>query len=422
MRLFLISCTIILLALPAQAASTLVWVESQEAGTAALAEELQALAGPTDLLRLLTGRQPRSDLAGQALGAVRLAWRQVRLEALTATLDQAQRTLLAQPRRGDAARLAEVYAYRAAAKVMNFKSDEARSLLSAALGLGLKSLPGDLSNTLDALWGELNNAQDSRVELALRTAAGARLWVDDAPWDRLTSPRLVAGIHLIGATQPGHLPVWQWLNVTASGSQATLLPQAPGQLAPVSSQLGAGARGDRNAADAARRSLGVDGLVLCTMTLVAARYDARCTLHTGMTEPRSAIASFLPNEPLSAHAQRIWQGLSAAEPLTIRPGDAGRGQTGRANTLAWTGVALGTGALLVSGWAALQTRATHQQFRQSMHHDLGLSGLQDTGKQFALIADVSLGLGVVFNAAGAYLLRRSKKQAAALDALAGGPK
>ena len=60
-----------LAAWPATAASTLVWVESQEASSAALTEELQALAGPTDLLRLLTGRQDNTDLAGQALGAAR---------------------------------------------------------------------------------------------------------------------------------------------------------------------------------------------------------------------------------------------------------------------------------------------------------------------------------------------------------------
>ena len=75
MRIVLGPFAALLLAVPATAASTLVWVESQEAGTAALAEELQALAGPTDLVRLLTGRQAHSDLAGQALNAARLAWR-----------------------------------------------------------------------------------------------------------------------------------------------------------------------------------------------------------------------------------------------------------------------------------------------------------------------------------------------------------
>ena len=113
------------------------------------------------------------------------------------------------------------------------------------------------------------------------------------------------------------------MRVSPTATRATLLPQAAAQLAPVSNQLGAGARGDRSQADAVRRGLGVDGLVLCTMTLVAARYDARCTLHTGLGEPRSAVASFLPGEPLGAHAQRIWQGLSAPVEVTIGPGDLG---------------------------------------------------------------------------------------------------
>ena len=213
-----------------EAASTLVWVESQEAGTTALAEELQALAGPTDLLRLLTGRSNDTDLAGQALNAARMAWRQVQLDTLVATLDQAERALMTQPRRGDAARLAEVFAYRAGVQVMNFQADEARATLQAASVLGLKSLPADLTNTLAELWGELNAAAAAGVEIAIRIAPGSRLWIDDQPWDRPTSPTVAPGIHLIGATQTGHVPVWQWVTISPSTTRATLLPQAPRSL------------------------------------------------------------------------------------------------------------------------------------------------------------------------------------------------
>ena len=132
MRRYFCFAVLLLSSMEVQAASTLVWVESQEAGTTALTEELQALAGPTDLLRLLTGRQAQSDIAGQAISAARLAWRQVQLESLIATLDQAERALLAQPRRGDAARLAEVFAYRAGVQVMNFQADTAKQTLTAA--------------------------------------------------------------------------------------------------------------------------------------------------------------------------------------------------------------------------------------------------------------------------------------------------
>lgn len=415
-------CTVfaLLLASEAQAASTLVWVESQESGTTALTEELQALAGPTDLLRLLTGRQPEADLAGQAISAVRLAWRQVQLDTVVATLNQAERALVAQPRRGDAARLAEVFAYRAGVQVMNFEADQARKTLRQAMVLGMKSLPGELTNTLGEIWGQVNAAPKERVELGLRTGAGARLWIDGAPWDRTNSPTVSPGMHLVGATQNGHLPVWQWLNVSATAVRATLLPQAAAQLAPVASQLGAGARGDRSQADAVRRSLGVDGLVLCTMTLVASRYDARCTLHTGLGEPRVAVASFLPGEPLGAHAQKMWQGLSAPTALTIRPGDAGGPAAKKSGALGWSTIALGSSALLVSGWSALQTRATHQQMRDTLGHDPGVADLQANGKQFALIADATLISGVVLNLAGVYLLQRTRAKNAAVDSLTGG--
>ena len=85
-----------------EAASTLVWVESQEAGTTALAEELQAPPARPSCSDSLTGRSNDTDLAGQALNAARMAWRQVQLDTLVATLDQAERALMTQPRRGDA--------------------------------------------------------------------------------------------------------------------------------------------------------------------------------------------------------------------------------------------------------------------------------------------------------------------------------
>ena len=420
MRRYICFAVILLSSMEVQAASTLVWVESQEAGTTALTEELQALAGPTDLLRLLTGRQTQSDIAGQAISAARLAWRQVQLESLIATLDQAERALLAQPKRGDAARLAEVFAFRAGVQVMNFQADTAKQTLTAAFVLGLKTLPGDLSNTLGELWGQITAENTPLIEIGIRVAPGARLWVDDTPWDRPTSPSVAPGLHLIGATQNGHVPVWQWLRVSPTATRATLLPQAAAQLAPVSSQLGAGARGDRSQADAVRRGLGVDGLVLCTMTLVAARYDARCTLHTGLGEPRSAVASFLPGEPLGAHAQRIWQGLSAPMEVTISPGDLGAKGARQSTALAWTTIALGSSSLLVSGWSALQTRAVHQQLRETLGHDSTLPNLQASGKEFALIADSTLATGLLLNLTGAYLLHKASVKNAAIEQLAGG--
>ena len=248
---------------------------------------------------------------------------------------------------------------------MNFQADEARAALQAASVLGLKSLPADLTNTLAELWGELNAAAAAGVEIAIRIAPGARLWIDDQPWDRPTSPTVAPGIHLIGATQTGHVPVWQWVTISPSTTRATLLPQAAAQLAPVAAQLGAGARGDRSQADAVRRSLGVDGLVLCTLTLVTSRYDARCTLHTGLSE-RTAVASFLPGEPLGAHAQRVWQlGLSAPLEVTISPGDAGR------HPARQLGLGLDEHRARLeradgSGWSALQTQATYGQLRETL--------------------------------------------------------
>jgi hypothetical protein len=408
-----------LISIPAQSASTLVWVESQEAGSAALAEEIQALAGPTDLLRILTGRRAASDLGGQALSAARLAWQQVRLDTVSATLDQAERAFLSQPRRGDALRLAEVYSYRAATQMMNFQTAEARKTLRSAAVLGQKSLPNDLINTLSDIWNELLALPQPKVEISLRTAPGARLWLDGKPWDQPTSPRVLPGQHLIGTTQPGHHPVWQWLDIGESGGRAVLLPQAPSQLAPVSSQLRAAAAGNLAAADAVRRTLGVDGLVLCTLKLVVSRYDARCSLYNGGEQASSAVASFLPGEPLGAHAARIWQGLSTAQPLTIRPGDGAGPGARKSNTLAWSGIIIGSSSLLVSGWAALQTRALHQDFRSKAQNSLELETLEKEGKKHALIADASLGAGLVFNAIGTYLLLRAAQQNRAVDALTG---
>jgi hypothetical protein len=408
-----------LISIPAQSASTLVWVESQEAGSAALAEEIQALAGPTELLRILTGRQAASDLGGQALNAARLAWRQVRLDTVTATLDQAEGAFLSQPRRGDALRLAEVYSYRAATQMMNFQTKEARNTLRGAAVLGQKSLPSDLINTLSDIWNQLAALPQLKVEISLRTAPGARLWLNGKPWDQTTSPRVLPGRHLIGTTQPGHHPVWQWLDVGESGGRAVLLPQAPSQLAPVSSQLRAAAAGNRGAADAARRTLGVDGLVLCTLKLVVSRYDARCSLYSAAVQPSTAVASFLPGEPLAAHAARIWQGLSTAQTLTIRPGDLSGPGAHKSNTLAWSGIIIGSSSLLISGWATLQTRALHQEFRSTAQNNLELPTLQKEGEKHALIADASLGLGLVFNAIGTYLLLRTAKQNRAVDALTG---
>ena len=411
-----------LAAWPATAASTLVWVESQEASSAALTEELQALAGPTDLLRLLTGRQTAPDLAGQALSAARLAWRQVRIDALNATLKQAEQALLANPRRGDAGRLAEVFCYRAAAHAMNFQTDEARAALTQAIVLGQKSLSPDLSNTLGDLWNEIKAKPGPTVELSLRTTPGARLWLDDIPLDQTTMPSVAFGWHLVGATQTGRHPVWSWLRVNETGGRATLLPQAPAQLAPITNQLGKAARGDRNAADAARRSLGVDGLVLCTMTLVASRYDVRCTLNTGAADAPSAVASFLPGEPLQAHAKRLWEGLSAPQAMTIVPGD-GASTTAQASTarlLGWTSLSLGVGSLATAGWATVRTASLHNDFRDTAQGAAQISDLQSQGNQHALIADTTLGVGIILSATGAYLLRRAAQQQRAFDALAGG--
>ena len=132
---------------PTQAASTLVWVASQEANANALAEELQALAGPIDLLALLTQKTEQQDVVGQALGTARLAWRQVQLETVSAALDQAQRAIMARPQRGDAGRAAEMLAYRAALEAMNFQTESARKRLIQAAVLGLSQLPPALTNS-----------------------------------------------------------------------------------------------------------------------------------------------------------------------------------------------------------------------------------------------------------------------------------
>jgi hypothetical protein len=58
--------------------------------------------------------------------------------------------------------------------------------------------------------------------------------------------------------------------------------------------------------------------------------------------------------------------------------------------------------------------------KETLGHDPGVTDLQTTGKQFALIADATLISGVVLNLAGAYLLQRNMAKNAAIDSLTGG--
>ena len=75
---------------------------------------------------------------------------------------------------------------------------------------------------------------------------------------------------------------------------------------------------------------------------------------------------------------------------------------------------------MVSAWSALQTRAVHQQFQETLGHETSLANLQTSGKEFALIADTTLATGLVLNLTGAYLLHKAKVKNAAIEQLAGG--
>ena len=108
--------------------------------------------------------------------------------------------------------------------------------------------------------------------------------------------------------------------------------------------------------------------------------------------------------------------------MTIVPGD-GASTTAQASTarmLGWTSLSLGVGSLATAGWATVRTAGLHNDFRDTAQGAAQVADLQSQGKQHALIADTTLGVGIILSATGAYLLRRAAQQQRAFDALAGG--
>jgi hypothetical protein len=413
---------IALIGAPAFAGGKLVWVESQEAPTAALAEAIQELAGPVDLFRLLSGSDDE-DYAGQALATARLAWKRVQTDAMPPALMRAAQALRQAPRHGDAARMQEVLALQAAHASLEFRTDESRSLLSAAYGLGLRRLPSDLHNAIGDLLEQVAAKPPSTAELIARVPSGARLIVDDRPWDLSAPPRLALGLHLIGARAAGHRSAYAWVEVTASGAQVDLLPQAAPELGRLRVQLAAAARGEPAAADNVRRTLGLDSLIACTLTLVASRYDARCRKHSGGGQPIESVASFRPDEPIAAHARRLFESLQRTTPLTItatvnvRPSDPGKASS----VLGWTSVGMSAACFSGAGFFQYRAGLLHDDYRATPQSETArLEDVRRAGKQAVIFANIGAVTGVLFGAVGAALVLRGRSQRSAMNTFVGG--
>jgi len=408
--------------LPTQASGTLVWVDSTEAQTTALAEELQALAGPMSLFQLAGGKAPNNQTALLAIGAAEEAWRQVRPDLMVAALQQARAALRNDPTAGDAARMRRLLCLEAAYEVGEFRAEKARVLLKQALALGLKTLPTDLSHTLAPLVDELRVQSISSVELNFRIPPGARVFLDDQPHDGGGPAKVAEGLHLVGSSLQGHLPSYRWVEASGLGSHIDLLPTAAPELATLKVSLTAAARGDKVQADALRRKLGLQALVVCSLRMLGGRYDGRCIRHGDDGSKRESVVSFHSNEPLSGPAQRLWQGLQAAPSVTVgaletsEKIDPGRRYALAGGSLLTLGV-IGLGA---SGYWALRSADLHESYRATPQTDTEeLERLRVNGKSAALGADIAASVGTIFTAIGSGLLVKAAQKRRGVAAFVG---
>ncbi len=421
MRPFLIATSIVW-SLPVQAGSTLVWVDSAEAQTTALAEEIQALAGPVRLFQLAGGKALNHQTARLAIGAAEEAWRQVRPDLMAAALQQARAALRNDPTAGDAARMRRLLCLEAAYEVGEFRAEKARVLMKQALALGLESLPTDLSHTLSPIVDELRAETIESVELNFRLPPGARLYVDDQPHDQGNTIKVAAGLHLVGASLQGHRPSYRWVEASGRGSHIDLLPTAAPELATLTIGLTAAARGDHVQADALRRKLGLQALVLCSLRMLGGRYDGRCIRHGDDGSKRESVVSFHSEEPLSGPAARLWQGLQEAPQVTVGPPEsAQRVDPGRRYALAGGSLmTLGVIGLGASGYWALSAADTHEVYRNTPQTDTEeLERLRVNGQSAALGADIAAGVGVLFTAVGSGLLYQAAAKRQGLAAFVG---
>ncbi len=408
--------------LQAQAAGTLVWVDSSEAKTTALAEELQALAGPMSLFQLAGGKASSNQTAQLAIGAAEEAWRQVRPDLMASALQQARAALRNDPAPGDAARMRRLLCLEAAYEVGEFRAEKARALLKQALGLGLKSLPTDLSHTLSPLVDELRAQTIASVELNFRVPPGARVFVDDQPHDQSGPVQVAEGLHLVGSSLQGHRPSYRWIEASGLGSHIDLLPTAAPELATLKVTLTAAARGDALQADALRRKLGLQALVLCSLRMLGGRYDGRCMRHADDGSKRESVVSFHEEEPLSGPAQRLWQGLQAAPTVTVGSVEpTERIDPGRRHALAGGSLlTLGIIGLGTGGYYGLRAADAHEAYLATPQTDTEeLERLRVNGKSAALGADVAVSVGAIFTAIGSGLLYQARQKRRGVAAFVG---
>lgn len=412
----------LLLTLPAQAAGTLVWVDSSEGPTTALAQELQALAGPSDLFVLSGGKRSPNQAANVAINAAEEAWRKVRPDLMAEALKQAKQALRNDPAPGDAARMRQVLALEAAYEVGEFRAEQARAVLGQAISLGLDRVPPDLSHTLDPLLQELRAKAAGQVELNFRIPPGARIIVDDRAHDAGGPLKVSPGLHLVGAYLQGHRPSFRWIEASGLGSHVDLLPTAAPEFGKLKVELMAAARGDSPRADALRRSLNLDALVACSLRMLGGRYDARCVRFGADGSKRESVVSFHAGEPLAGPALRLWKGLQAEPSIGVGPIEPSNiVDPGRRYALAGGGLlTLGIVGLGTSGYLAFRTAELYDEYRATPQADTeNLERLRVSGQSQALGADIAVVVGGLFTAIGSGLLYKARQKRRSVKAFLG---
>ena len=206
------------------------------------------------------------------------------------------------------------------------------------------------------------------------------------------------------------------------GAHIDLLPTAAPELATLNMTLTAAARGDHVQADALRRKLGLQALVLCSLRMLGGRYDGRCLRHGDDGSKRESVVSFHGEEPLSGPAERLWQGLAAAPEVTVGAVESNeRIDPGRRYALAGGSLlTLGIIGLGASGYWALSAADIHENYLNTPQTDTGeLERLRVNGKSAALGADIAVGVGGLFTAIGSGLLYQAAVKRQGLAAFVG---
>ena len=139
---------------------------------------------------------------------------------------------------------------------------------------------GRLSHTLSPIVDELRAETIESVELNFRLPPGARLLRRRSTTRPGQHHQSRCGVASRGRQSPGHRPgSYRWVEASGRGSHIDLLPTklAP-ELATLTIGLTAAARGDHVKADALRRKLGLQALVLCSLRMLGGQ--VRWALHS----------------------------------------------------------------------------------------------------------------------------------------------